>query len=47
MTAQYPLPQSSKDPITLLTGHGYLDETGSTRCAVSVDFDETWTRIGD
>ena len=30
-TAQYPLPQPSQDPITLLTGHGHLDENGPRR----------------
>jgi hypothetical protein len=47
MTAQYPMPQPPQDPITLLTGHGHLDENGSAPCAVSVDFDETYTRVGD
>jgi hypothetical protein len=47
MTGQYPLPQPPKDPITLLTGHGHLDQTGSGSCEVNVDFDETYTRIGD
>jgi hypothetical protein len=47
MTGQYPLPQPAQNPITLLTGHGHLDENGSPPCQVSVDFDETYTRIGD
>jgi hypothetical protein len=47
MTAQYLLPQPPKDPITLLNGHGDLDQTWSAACEVSVDFDETFTRIGD
>ena len=44
-TGQYPLPQPPQDPITLLTGHGHQEQTGS--CAASVDFDETFTRTGD
>jgi hypothetical protein len=33
--------------IPLLTGHGHLTENGSAPCNVNVDFDETYTRIGD
>ncbi|ORV46779.1 serine/threonine-protein kinase [Mycobacterium conspicuum] len=47
ITGQYPLPQPTQDPITLLTGRGHLIENGPTPCDVSVDFDETYTRIGD
>jgi hypothetical protein len=47
MTAQYPLSPPPQDPITLLTGHGHLDENGSAPCTVNVDFDETYTRISD
>ena len=43
--AQYPLPQPAQNPITLLTGHGRQEQTGS--CALSVDFDETLSRTGD
>jgi len=44
-SGQYPLPQPLQNPITLLTGHGRQDQTGS--CAGSVVFDETFTRTGD
>jgi serine/threonine-protein kinase len=44
-TGQYPLPQPSQDPIPTLTGHGHWEQTGA--CAVSTDFDETFTRTGD
>ncbi|MCV6966676.1 serine/threonine protein kinase [Mycobacterium intermedium] len=44
-TGQYPLPQPPQDPITLLTGQGTQEQTGS--CAVSVGFDESFTRTGD
>ena len=49
MTGQYPLPQPPKDPITPLTGHGHLEQSGSGigSCAVNTDFDDTYTRIGD
>jgi hypothetical protein len=49
MTGQYPLPQPPKDPITLLTGHGHLEQSGSEAgsCAVNTDFDDTYTRIGN
>jgi hypothetical protein len=45
VTGQYALPQPPQDPIMLLTGHGHAEQTGN--CAVSVDFDETYTRTGD
>ncbi len=41
----YPLPQPPQNPITLLTGHGHHDQ--SAPCALSLDFDETFTRTGD
>jgi hypothetical protein len=45
MTAEFPLPQPPQDPITLLTGRGHQDETGSA--CVSGDFDAKWVRTGD
>jgi serine/threonine protein kinase len=44
-TAVYPLPQPPQNPITLLTGHGHIQQTGS--CAANADFDQTFTRTGD
>lgn len=44
-TAEYPLPQPPQDPIGTLSGHGHWEQNGS--CAVSLDFDETFTRTGD
>ena len=44
-TGQYPMPQPPQDPIPVLSGHGHWVE--SEPCAVSVDFDETFTRTGD
>jgi serine/threonine-protein kinase len=44
-TGQYPLPQPHQDPISVLTGHGQWNQ--SDPCAVSVGFDETFTRTGD
>jgi Protein kinase domain len=44
-TGQYPLPQPTQNPITLLAGNGHQQQTDP--CAVSVDFDETFTRTGD
>jgi predicted Ser/Thr protein kinase len=44
-TGQYPMPQPSQDPIPQLTGHGHWEQTGA--CAVTTDFDETFTRTGD
>ena len=43
-TAQYPLPTPPQDPITLLTGHGYQEETGA--CTSSA-FDDKFVRTGD
>jgi Protein kinase domain len=44
-SAQLPMPQPPQNPITRLTGHGHHEQTGN--CAISVDFDETYTRTGD
>ncbi len=44
-TGTYPLPHAAQNPITQLTGHGHHDQ--SAPCALSVDFDETFTRTGD
>lgn len=44
-TAVYPLPAPPQDPITLLTGHGHEDVTGSA-CS-SGNFVETIVRTGD
>jgi hypothetical protein len=43
-TAKYPLPQPLQNPITLLTGHGNLEQTQP--CPVTIEFDETFTRTG-
>jgi serine/threonine protein kinase len=45
VTADYPLPQPRQDPITLLTGHGHIEGTG-TKCTGG-DFDEKYVRTGD
>lgn len=44
-TAEFPLPQPPQNPVTLLTGHGHVTQSGS--CAVDTDFTETITRNGD
>ena len=44
-TAEYPLPAPPQDPITLLTGHGHQEVTGS-HC-ISQDFDDKFVRTGD
>jgi tRNA A-37 threonylcarbamoyl transferase component Bud32 len=44
-TGQFPMPRAAPNPITLLTGHGHVDQAGP--CVVSTDFDETFTRISD
>ncbi|MGB9309045.1 MAG: serine/threonine protein kinase, partial [Mycobacterium sp.] len=44
-TGRYPMPQSPPNPITLLTGHGHVEQTGA--CALNTDFDETFTRVSD
>ncbi|OBH99243.1 hypothetical protein A5678_20040 [Mycobacterium sp. E2733] len=46
ITAQYPLPQPVRDPITVLTGHGHREHTGA--CFVGQwDFDDKFERTGD
>jgi serine/threonine-protein kinase len=45
VTQQYPLPAPPQDPITLLTGHGHQEQTGS--CALSTDSDIKLERTGD
>jgi predicted Ser/Thr protein kinase len=45
-TGQYPLPAPPQDPITMLTGHGHQDQSGGCN-ALSVDFDDTFTRTGN
>jgi serine/threonine protein kinase len=44
-TAEYPLPTPPQDPITLLTGHGHQESTGSA--CTSSDFDDKFARSGD
>jgi Protein kinase domain len=44
-TGQYPLPQPPQNPIPLLTGHGKHVQT--LPCALTSEFDETFTRTGD
>jgi hypothetical protein len=44
-TTIYPLPAPPQDPITLLTGHGHDESTGSA--CVGGDFDDKFVRIGD
>jgi serine/threonine-protein kinase len=43
--AQFRLPQTPQDPITLLTGHGRRDSTGSA--CISDDYDQKFVRTGD
>ena len=45
VSAEFPLPQPPQDPITLLTGHGQLEATGSA--CVDNDFDQKFIRTGD
>ena len=45
ISQQYPLPQPSQDPITLLTGHGHYTITGD--CPYNSDFDSRVARTGD
>jgi serine/threonine-protein kinase len=45
VTADYPLPEPPQDPITLLTGQGHLEATGTT--CTGGDFDEKYARTGD
>ena len=44
-TTIYPLPAPPQDPITLLTGHGNDESTGSA--CVGSDFDDKFVRTGD
>jgi serine/threonine protein kinase len=44
-SAQFRLPQTPQDPITLLTGHGRRDSTGSA--CISDDYDQKFVRTGD
>ena len=44
-SAEFPLPQPPQDPITLLTGHGRQEETGSA--CVSSDYNQKFVRTGD
>lgn len=43
--AQFSLPQPPQDPITLLTGRGHVEATGS--CGVSFDIDVRTERLGE
>jgi serine/threonine-protein kinase len=45
VTEDYPLPQPPQDPITLLTGHGHIESTG-TACTGG-DVEEKLVRTGD
>jgi len=45
-TATLPLPQPPQDPITLLTGHGYVENSPPAKCP-SQAFDQKFTRTGD
>ncbi|OBH98040.1 serine/threonine-protein kinase [Mycobacterium sp. E2733] len=44
ITAAYPLPRPSQDPIPVLTGHGRQEETGA---CTSSDFNQKFVRTGD
>jgi serine/threonine-protein kinase len=44
-SGHYPLPQPLQNPITLLTGTGQQDQTAP--CAGNIEFNETFTRMGD
>jgi Protein kinase domain len=44
-TGRYSMPPSPANPMTQLTGHGHLEQTGA--CAINTDFDETFTRVSD
>jgi serine/threonine protein kinase, bacterial len=44
-TGEFPLPAPPQDPITLLTGQGHQEDTGS-KC-VGGDLDDKFVRIGD
>jgi hypothetical protein len=41
------LPAPPQDPITLLTGHGHDEATGTGQCASSADLDVNFERTGD
>ncbi len=48
ITAEYPLPQSPQNPITLLVGRSHLDNTGGpSGCARSFDIESKFQRTGD
>ncbi|MCV7412086.1 hypothetical protein AWC05_13730 [Mycobacterium florentinum] len=44
---EFPLPQPPQDPITLLTGHGHKQVTGTDSCSGSYDEDVKFERTGD
>jgi hypothetical protein len=44
-SGEFPLPQPPQDPITLLTGHGHSESTGSA--CVGGDYDQKFVRTGD
>ena len=44
-TSEFPLPQPPQDPITLLTGHGHVEVTGSA--CTGADYDDKLVRTGD
>ena len=43
----FPVPAPPQDPITLLTGNGHDDATGTGLCASSADLDVKFERTGD
>lgn len=45
INTEYPLPEPPQDPITVLTGRGHQEETGSA--CTSSDFDDKFVRTGD
>jgi hypothetical protein len=44
-TVEYPLPQPAQNPVTLLTGRGHQEDTGS-KCA-GFDYADKFVRTGD
>ncbi|MGH3541905.1 MAG: protein kinase domain-containing protein, partial [Mycobacterium sp.] len=44
---EFPLPEPPQDPITLLTGHGHKQITGSSTCVGSYDEELKFERTGD
>ncbi|SOX55109.1 serine/threonine protein kinase [Mycobacterium ahvazicum] len=44
---EFPLPQPPQDPITLLTGHGHKQVSGTDSCAGSYDENVKFERTGD